>query len=398
MTKRPLNNRGGFTLIELIVVISIMAILSALIIATVQGLMGQAKEKKTAVIIRAVETGINLAVASRGSAISPAEHPFAGSQADAGGSRYAFIRGDSRWAGSVSTSGMALKGVPNPSYLSADLDKLMMPSDIYNEIKVPILYGAKREDIGVLQSLRKVVTKYRMLPMPANGQPKVLSPVTNAEATTYQGDAVSGTPDPFPDTLIPTLPQLNDPLFGKLADAKSALDYLFGSSSAQAELSSLKALYNADPTLPQSVNKFTFGIEPRTVGSVTEPLVYTNAFNATATGKDSDTYVVEKKWKPGFIAVTKGGTTASLAKTSSTWVRYRLPGLAVYDAWDNELFVTIGANDKYRVLSAGADGVLAVNPGKNNVIDTTFGSSSGDMREKLPLTGDDTDGAKDNIK
>ena len=60
------------------------------------------------------------------------------------------------------------------------------------------------------------------------------------------------------------------------------------------------------------------------------------------------------------------------------------------------MFVTIGANDKYRVLSAGADGVLAVNPGKNNVIDTTFGS--GDMREKLPLTGDDTDGAKDNIK
>ena len=394
MTKRPLSRLSGFTLIELIVVISIMAILSALIIAAVQGLTGKAKEKKTAVIIRAVETGINLAVASRGSAISPAEHPFAGSQADAGGSKYAFIRGDSRWSGSVSTSGTALKGVPNPSYLSADLDKLMMPSDIYNEIKVPILYGAKREDIGVLQSLRKVVTKYRMLPMPPSGQTTVLSPVTGSLASSYQGDS---NPD-FPNTLIPTTGQLTDATFGKLADAKSALDYLFGSSSAQAELSALKALYNADPTLPKDVNKFTFGIELRTVGSVTEPLVYTNAFNLTATGKDSDTYVVEKKWKPSFIAVTKGGTTATLAKNSSTWVRYRLPGLAVYDAWDNELFVTVGANDKYRVLSAGADGVLAVNPGKNNVIDTTFGSSSGDMRDKLPLASDDTDGAKDNVK
>jgi hypothetical protein len=232
--------------------------------------------------------------------------------------------------------------------------------------------------------------------MPPSGQTTVLSPVASPPSnySSYQGDSNTD----FPDTLIPTTGQIADVTFGTLADAKSALDYLFGSSSAQAELSALKALYNADPTLPKDVNKFSFGIESRTVGSVTEPLVYTNAFNAAATGKDSDTYVVEKKWKPGFIAVTKGGTTATLAKTSSTWVRYRLPGLAVYDAWDNELFVTIGANDKYRVLSAGADGVLAVNPDKNNVIDTTFGSSSGDMREKLPLTGDDTDGAKDNVK
>jgi hypothetical protein len=272
----------------------------------------------------------------------------------------------------------------------------MMPSDIYNEIKVPILYGAKREDIGVLQSLRKVVTKYRMLPMPPSGQTTVLSPVASPPSnySSYQGDLNTD----FPDTLIPTTGQIADVTFGTLADAKSALDYLFGSSSAQSDLSALKALYNADPTLPKDVNKFSFGIESRTVGSVTEPLVYTNAFNAAATGKDSDTYVVEKKWKPGFIAVTKGSTTGTLAASSSTWVRYRLPGLAVYDAWDNELFVTIGANDKYRVLSAGADGVLAVNPDKNNVIDTTFGSSSGDMREKLPLTGDDTDGAKDNVK
>ena len=85
-----------------------------------------------------------------------------------------------------------------------------------------------------------------------------------------------------------------------------------------------------------------------------------------------------------------------MAKTSSTWVRYRLPGLAVYDAWDNELFVTIGANDKYRVLSAGADGVLAVNPDKNNVIDTT--TLTLDASGNLKLATDDTDGAKDNVK
>lgn len=393
MTKRPLHH-SAFTLIELIVVISIMAVLASMILIGAKALMGSAKKDKTLVIIRAVETGINLAIANKGSAISPTEHPFAGSQADAGGSRFKFVRnGDPRWGNvSVSPSGTALKGVPYPSYLSGDTDKLMMPSDIYNEKNVPILYGAKREDIGVLQSLRKVVTKYRMLPIPPNGQTQVLSPVTGLTSTTYQGDTV-GSPDLFPDTLIPTVPQINDPLYGKLADAKSALDYLFGASSAQAELSSLKALYNADPTLPTNVNKFTYGIEQRTVGSVTEPLVYTNAFTG-GTGKDSDTYTVETKWKPGYIPVTKGGTTATLGGTK--FVRYRLAGLAVYDAWDNELFVTTGANDKYRVLSAGLDGVLAVNPGPNNVIDTT--SLTGDMREKLPLASDDTDGAKDNLK
>ena len=395
MTKRPLSRLSGFTLIELIVVISIMAILSALIIAAVQGITGKAKEKKTGVIIRAVETGIYLAVASRGSAISPAEHPFAGSR----GPRFPFVRANGGSA--LSSSGTALKGVPTVAYLSSGQNQLMLPSDIYAEDRISILYGAKREDIGVLQSLRKVITQYRQIPCPPTVDPLIQPTVTSTVSSTAGFDSPANDIN-WPDTMIPStslppsgLSQETDPTFGTLADAKSALDYLFGSSSAQAELSSLKALYNADPTLPQDVNKFTFGIESRTVGGVTEPLVYTNAFTG-GKGKDSDTYVVEKKWKPGFIAVTKGGTTATLAKTSSTWVRYRLPGLAVYDAWDNELFVTVGANDKYRVLSAGADGVLAVNPGKDNMINTT--SLTGDMREKLPLTGDDTDGAKDNVK
>ena len=389
-----MNHRSdrGFTLIELMVVITIISMLAGLLIISIP--KGDVKVKKTQVIIRAVEVGIMTAIASKGSAISPTEHPFAGSQADAGSNRFAFVRnGDPRWGnGAVSTTGTALKGVPDPSYLSGDFDKLLLPSDIYSDVRVPILYGAKREDIGVLQSLRKVVSKCRKLPMPPNGRTKVWSPVTMAESATYQGDAV-GLPDLFPDTLDPTLSQINDPLFGKLSDAKTSLDYLFGASSAQADLSALKALYNADPTLPTDVNKFTYGIESRTVGTMTEPLVYTNAFTG-GTGKDSDTYTVETKWKPGYIPVTKGSTTAILGGTS--WVRYRLAGLAVYDAWDNELFVTTRANDTYRVLSAGADGVLALNPGKDNTNNTT--SLIGDMRERLPLTGDDTDGAKDNVK
>ncbi len=401
MTKRPLNGLSGFTLIELIVVISIMAILSALIMAAVQGLTGKAKEKKTGVIIRAVETGIYLAVASRGSAISPAEHPFAGSR-DYAGVRYPFVR--AMGGTPLASFGTALKGVPTVAYLSSSQNQLMLPSDRYAKKEIPILYGAKREDIGVLQSLRKVVTQYRQIPFPPTVdplvQPLVISTVSPGAGFDSPANDIN-----WPDTMIPStsppppgISQETDPNFGKLADAKSALDYLFGASSAQAELASLKALYNTDPTLPIDVNKYRTGVNERTVGGVKESLVYTNAFVLGSTGKDSDTYTVETKWKPGYIPVTPGGSGSPATLGGTKWVRYRLAGLAVYDAWDNELFVTTGANDKYRVLSAGEDGVLAVNPGKNNAIDKILNEL--DMRDGLTFSSslDDTDGAKDNVK
>ena len=75
--------------------------------------------------------------------------------------------------------------------------------------------------------------------------------------------------------------------------------------------------------------------------------------------------------------------------------RYRLPGLAVYDAWGNELLTVAGANDAFRVISAGPDGVLAVAPGIDGTLDTDL---IGDLRERLPLDARDQDGAKDNLQ
>ncbi|MBA3699511.1 MAG: type II secretion system protein [Planctomycetes bacterium] len=397
----PRPSRLAFTLLELLVVIAIMTILSAMILVGASALMGNAERKKTETIIQTVKTGIELAIANKGSAISPTEHPFAGSQADSGGARFEFVRGDSRWPGSVSTTGTALKGVPNPEYLSADQNRLMMLSDRYQDERIVLLHGARREDIGVLQSLRKVVTKYRLLPMPpkkANGtQPKVLSPRTSMPSTNYQGNDNTD----FPDTLIPSKPQLEDGTYGRLSDTKPALDYLFGNSSAQSELASLKALYNADPTLPEDQNKFRTGVESRTVTSstppgapsVTEPLVYSNA----GTGGASDFKNQESKWKPGYIPVSTGGTNLTLdSATSSRWVRYRLAGLAVYDAWNNELMTVTGSNNSYRVISAGQDGALAVDPGKDNRIDGV--SVTVDAAGKLQLDAQDKDGSKDNLQ
>lgn len=388
----PSQSRLAFTMLELLVVIAIMTILAAMILVGANAIMGNAERKKTETIIQTVKTGIELAIANKGSAISPTEHPFAGSNADAGGGRFEFVRGDPRWSGSVSTTGTALKGVPNPEYLNADQNRLMMHSDRYQDERIVLLHGARREDIGVLQSLRKVVTKYRLLPMPpkrADGtQPKVLSPRTGMPSTNYQGDLNTD----FPDTLIPSKPQMDDNTYGKLSDTKPAIDYLFGNSSAQSELASLKALYNADPTLPEDQNKFRTGVESRSVGGVTEPLVYTNVGLGGQDHRNQET-----KWKPGYIPVSSSGTTRTLESVGGgTWVRYRLAGLAVYDAWNNELLTVTGTNNSYRVLSAGQDGALAVDPGKDNRIDGV--TVTVDAQGKLQLDDKDKDGAKDNLQ
>jgi prepilin-type N-terminal cleavage/methylation domain-containing protein len=394
----PRSSRLAFTMLELLVVIAIMTILAAMILVGAGAIMGNAEKKKTETIIQTVKTGIELAIANKGSAISPTEHPFAGSNSDAGGARFRFVRasGNTQWnTGSpVATNGTALKGVPHPLYLgvSAQRNFLLMSSDRYQDERIVLLHGARREDIGVLQSLRKVVTKYRLLPMPpkrADGMQATVLTRTGASPTSYQGDTNSD----FPDTLIPSLTQITDPKYGLLSDTKPALDYLFGNSSAQAELASLKALYNADPTLPVEVNKFTVGVERRSIGMVTEPLVYTNA---GAPG--SDYRNEETRWKPGFIPVSSGsGPFLSLDSASgSRWVRYRLAGLAVYDAWGNELMTVTGANNSYQVISAGADGALAIDPGQDRRLDTTNITLGSD--QKLAIDPKDKDGAKDNLQ
>lgn len=385
------TGRLAFTMLELLVVIAIMTILSAMILVGAKAILGNAEKKKTETIIQTVKTGIELAIANKGSAISPTEHPFAGSQAEAGGERFAFKRTDPKYPGDVSKTGTALKGVPDPGYLSGDFNKLLMSSDRYNDKRITLLYAGRREDIGVLQSLRKVVTKYRLLPMPprkADGsRGKVVSPKDGQEKSSYQTDTNSD----FPDTLIPSKPQLDDVNYGRMADSKPALDYLFGNSSAQAELSSLKAIYNADPSLPEDINDFRIPVESRSVSGVTEGLVYTNA----GTGKGKEFAKTENKWKPGYIPVSGTATKSLDATTGSTWVRYRLAGLAVYDAWGNELLTTTGANNSYRVISAGQDGALAVDPSKDEKIDTEIEI---DSKGKLKIDDKDKDGEKDNLQ
>lgn len=372
---------GAFTVIELLVVVVIVLVLTALVVTV---LRTKAPEiRRSEAIIQTVRTGLATAQAQTGSDISPTEHPLAGSQAAAGGDRFAFVRSDPRWAGPVAVSGMALTGVPDPDWLTTDQDRLLMDDDRFADRRVALLYGAKRADIGVLQSTRKVVTRYRQLPMPPKGAAtKVLDPATGAPALSYSDVN-------FPDSLVPAQKQVDDPTYGRLADTKPALDYLFGASSALSELAGLKALYRADPTLPEDVNAFRIPVEERVIGGVREGLVYTDADAGAPASKVFD------RWAPGRIPVTGSGVRRLDVVGGSTWVRYRLAGLAVYDAWGHELLIAASGNGSHRIISAGLDGVLAVAPGRNNRLDTDL---TGDLRDRLPLHADDQDGTKDNLQ
>jgi prepilin-type N-terminal cleavage/methylation domain-containing protein len=372
---------GGYTLIELLVVVAIVAGLAALLLTLVN--TKHPDVKRTEVIIRTIANALGTAEANRGSAMSPTEHPFAGSQADAGSARFAFVRSDPRWTTPIARTGTALRGVPTPDYLDADQGHLLMASDRFAERSVPLLFGARRQDLGVLQSLRKVVTKYRHLPLPQSTtgemQPKVISPRTGQRSPAgYQGDVNAD----FPDTLTPSVAQLADLQYGRLADSKPALDYLFGSSSAKSELSALKALYNSDPALPEDVNRFRMPVEPRTVGQLLEPLAYTDA-GMTDSGPTA-TNAIEPSGNAWYLTAGAG----------DGWIRYRLAGLAVYDAWGRELMVTANGRS-HRIISAGLDGALAVAPGTDETLDTDL---VGDLQERLPIGQQDLDGEKDNLQ
>lgn len=381
-----LPNRG-FTLVELLMVISIMVIMAAFILAGANALGIGSKKAKTQTIVAAIRKGIELTNAAKGGSVSPTEHPLACSVAP----RFRFVRGapvSGRTTPSQPTpNGLALAGVE-----SGNLDNsqalLLLPSDVYADAAAPMLFGFKRENIGVIGAQQRRVTKYLLLPKPGP-DPVVARLDSHADWLALRvrsSEPAAPVPPPynltyFPNNQIPP-PDIytKDPEFGKPAANKQAIDYLFGSSSVQGELAGLGALFTADPALPDTTSKYKYPLNSASGdwGSETFPLVYTNH-----NGSDSNQEIY---WKPGCISITG---TAIMSGAGSKWVRYRLPGLALYDAWEREILCTVTRNGDLRLWSAGADGVFAFEPGKNHKLDSTNPIAA--------RVADDQDGAPDNI-
>ena len=413
------RQRGGFTLIELMVVIAIMATLATMIIVVSTKFL-DAKNAKSKVIVATVMQAIELSAANSGSTFSPQEHPLAGSKEK----RFKFI---SSTGSILSASGIAVKGRPrnykDSNGVSHDLVTaslatcLLDPEDRYADSRVPGLFGLKRKYIGVLGAMQAAVTYYMRLPVVDINLLRSQNAASLVDIPEAIGDNFFAQ-NPIDTCGTPTKDQLKEMANGQDIGGqrtkgvfllplsnKNVIDQILGLSGMQGELAGLGALktaFQSSPAgnYPGTLAENTYVTKPAVnpygesakeyitkAESISIPLVLFKGNSSTGSKtKDGQTNQkddlssgaeAEDEWKPGFI------------KVGGKWRSYRLPGLALYDAFDNELLITVTSNGKWQVISAGVDRCFRWNPGKNKTIDT----AAADKNKK----GDDTDGTIDNI-
>lgn len=402
---RPHHPRSGFTLVELLTVIAIMAVLATMVLVVAKDFF-QADKARTGAIVATVSQAMELAKAQTGSAPSPAEHPLAGSRAP----RFKFI---TKEGGSLAANGRALKGRPRTFYTptrtyrlvtSQGEQRLLDPDDIYADDRVPMLFGVKRRYFGILGAQQAAVTHFVRL------KSVDLNQLRNAEEGT-----ITITPlDDLSPEIASNIDQYEVPNSTDMSDFRNAnkqdgtlllplgnkvvIDQVLNATALQGELAKLKALsssYMSKPPggypateqekafvqdlkdikrNPYSEVEKTYTTKFGSTG-LTLPLVLFPATGVVLGGKDSDND--DTKWKPGWI------------KVAGRWKPYRLPGLSIIDAWGREILINYSATGRLMVMSAGKDGVLRWNPGQNLIIDTA-------ARDIVPK-GDDKDGRTDNI-
>ena len=339
--------RAAFTLVELLVVITVMAILVGLIIAAAAALGVGSKKTRSATILETVRQAMEVTGAQSGSVTSAVEHPLAGSYGAPGEPRFRFVRAAAPHSdlartvnGALGTESeqIALSGVGLGELAAGAHARLLLPDDIYADHQVPLLYGLARERIGVLGAKLAAVTRFRRLPKPVPGQ--VIAQPDDLGAYPNAVRLVSS--DVQPDGNKPTL------------------DYILGSTNATAELAKLGALFAPeDDPLHRHAYGRVWCEQPRTGSG--EPLFKPGRFN-----------------DPERVPLS-----------SPSWKRYRLRGLAIYDAWGVEIICSTAANGAVRLMSAGKDGAFRWDPGLNGALETDAWATG--------PAGDDKDGSRDNV-
>ncbi len=298
--------RHAFTLIEVLVVITIISLLTGMMIIGSSAMMKNAKSQKTSAILTIVLQGLELQRMERGGALAPAEHPLAGSAEP----RFIFTRG----ATALATAGLALTGVPAVNLPAAFQPRLMLPDDRFADPRVPALFGVRRSDLGVLGASLKEVQKYRRLPLPSVATAVIANP----------DDIVAY---PNLDCLVSSL--------ATPGDSSQAVQFALNRGNALTELQKLGALSEADESKGVSGAGGRVWIPPEAAGA-------------------------SSAWK---------GSTFTNPDTSSR-SGYRLRGIAIYDAWGREILYSLTGNGVICLTSSGPDGFFRVNPGHNATIET----------------------------
>ena len=320
------ERRRAFTLIELLVVVTIIMVLAGLVLTAANMITSTSKRTRTETAFTAIQQGLRLTMAERGSLPAHAEHPMAGSLAP----RATFLRS----GGAISASGEALVGVGPAQVVPGVRPRLLLPDDRYGEADLPLLYGLERRRIGLLAAPRADVTRYRWLAVPDGA---TVVPDRNGDGDYTDAD--------HPDRLHLVAPSTT------AADSERHIAFFLGASALD-ELAGLGVVDQAPAT-----------------GTILGGRLHSEQPG-----------VSEKDYQPGRV---RDGTNG--------WKDYRLPGLAITDAWGREVLYTLH-DGQIALLSAGEDGVFAIDPGKDRAYDPTTDPLTG------TLGGDDRDGTQDNVE
>lgn len=377
----------AFTLIELLITISIVVILVGLLMGGAKAVRGAAIKSRTEVTVGMVANGLAAAVGERQS-LPIVPHPLAGTKSP----RLSFHRGGidpirqeerhwaqrrTLWAGAsapsiagdftsnptaaVPTSGPVLLGGERVRFTSDALARRrLLGNDVLAETNIPTAFGAKRELLGILGIFNADVHDH------------VLAPAVHDAGE--QRDAVTRAVSVgYPDVNAVTAAQ------PRLIVAPAVSPATAGWYTDQEEVvrRALESVWN-ELGKNQAIRRVTSG---------TPYLNGRYLFDSILNGTSSS-------WRPGYI--NAGG-----------WRTVSLPGVSIMDGYGVELFISQAHDGRIRVISAGRDGCLRVNPGPNGTINTaisrnftTFidGTGTAAMSSRFDgLVGDDRDGTYDNI-
>jgi prepilin-type N-terminal cleavage/methylation domain-containing protein len=359
--------RSAFTVIELLVVVSIIAILSAMLLTTINYVRENAKVNKTKAILHGALVGVSTTSMRTNVNVSPVEHPLASTMATASLSRPAFYRGEAVTScfavgDAVATTGQAYMVADPKTVDGTVIANLLMPSDRYGggtgptDTDSPMLFGYDRRYLKVLGTgygLHSV----RRLP--------AVSPINDRN-----GDGVLDNP-PYVENPASGVayPNTLDQATGNLAsttsfeiEQKKLMDYIFG-PEVLSELSALDGIRAADDATGAAVNS---------------SLISNQRLRSWGPS--------EARWDASRIRIVNCSVVRDV---DGIWKPYRLRGPALYDAWGHEIIAFLASNGALVLESAGRDGVLRWNPGGDGVFQTGASDST--------PSGDDRDGSKDNL-
>lgn len=401
----------GFTILELLVVITIIVILAGLLLTGIPKISEQMKKASTRSTIGTAWAGLELQK-GQGTLTSPVCHPLAAS-ATCGhffggtGDRARFYRSAVR--STLVAEGMSQRHLLTSSsiaWLNTEDQKILRLEDdlyagAYANGDVPLLYGLRRDLCTVLAPSVEWIAAYRELP-------DLVDPGSGAKSQRHCDPILSA---PFYKTTQGTAD--NDELypdreFLRATPLPSGITYeslsgeLFAQTFASVitELTRNKALAQSSDSSTAAWITYTWVVRGLNNAVMTQNLIRTiDARDPTIGAWDSCHRVHfpeatgDSDWSGGRSAQTVGPRMLY----NGSWMRYRLRGTSLVDAWGTEILYVRDSLGNIRLISAGPDGCFLVHPG-NNGIETgldTYDSASGVFSS---FGGDDTDASKDNIQ